>query len=338
MAPCDAQADIPPDYELLDQLGKGGMGLVYTARQTSLDRVIALKIMNPAKAIQDGAHDTFLSEAVVTGDLEHLNIIPVHELVVNEQDRLFYTMKRIEGRCWRETIGLQEDLDILLKVADAVSFAHSRGVMHRDLKPANVMPGEYGEVFVTDWGLAADLNGKSKADRLTIEPQLCGTPLYMAQEMARGDIRAIGAHSDIYLLGAMLYQIVSGHPPRRRHADFWECIVGATRNIIEPTDKKGELLDIALKAMAMEPRDRYPTGKAFQKAIQEYRNHNASIALACEAAHQLEEAPLHKDQMLLTEAIAGFRHALKLWPENERALEGLDSALLKQQPEIFKRP
>ena len=145
------------DYELLEVIGTGGMGVVYSARQASVDRLVAVKMIRQNVAGDAGRREKFLSEAVVTGDLDHPNIVPVYELGTNEDDALFYSMKRVQGTPWSKVIEqkpLGENLEVLMKVADAVAFAHANGVIHRDLKPENVMLGDFGEVLVMDWGLA----------------------------------------------------------------------------------------------------------------------------------------------------------------------------------------
>ncbi len=322
----------PVDYELNRLLGKGGMGWVYEARQTSLDRTIALKMLNMDKADTEAERNEFLAEAVVTGELAHPNIVPIYDVAFNEQGQLFYSMKRVEGTVWRKvlkTYSLFDNLDVLMKVADAISFSHSRGIIHRDLKPDNVMLGDHGEVLVTDWGLAADVSGASKAGRMTDDPQLCGTPLYMAPEMALGDQAAVGIHSDIYLLGAVLFEIVTGKQPRSKKVRFWDCILDAANNMIEPTDRKSELLNIAYKAMSTAPADRHESVKAFQQEVQEYRAHAESANLVALAEEGIELAEQEQRYERYAEAVADFKQALKLWPENHTAHEGLSEALRK---------
>ncbi len=318
------------EYELNELLARGGMGQVYSARQTSLDRLIALKMIAPDNSNLQQAREDFLSEAVVTGNLEHPNIIPIYDVAVNAAGSLFYAMKQVQGLSWKERmphLDLMRNLDILLRVADAVSFAHDRGVIHRDIKPANVLLGEYGEVFLTDWGLAADVDGTSKAERLSREPQLCGTPMYMAPEMAAGDMLRIGKHSDIYLLGAVLYEIVTGGPPRTRQQKFWDCIQAVLRNHIEPAQQRGELLDIAHKAMATDPRDRYGDVKQFQAEIHAYRAHVDSARIKDLADVALDTAHEAGSYPVFAEAVSAYRQALVLWPENPGARTGLSAAL-----------
>ena len=145
-----------------------------------------------------------------------------------------------------------------MNVCNAVSFAHSKGVMHRDLKPDNIMIGEYGEVYVMDWGLAALLPPHERPQQATDKvaaltgDTVGGTPAYLAPEMAAAEADVIGIRSDVYLLGAILYEIITGKPPHKGTTPL-NCIYNAYRNIIEPTDESGELVDIALKAMATHP-------------------------------------------------------------------------------------
>ena len=169
------------DYEIVGRLGQGGMGVVLAARQASVNRSVALKKISPAHATDPESRLKFLTEAVVTGDLEHPNIVPIYDVGKDESGLLFYSMKHVKGTPWDQVItqrSITENLEILMKVADAVAFAHSRNVVHRDLKPENVMLGDYGEVLVMDWGLAIKLDSPAAKSA-----GLGGTPAYMAPEM-----------------------------------------------------------------------------------------------------------------------------------------------------------
>ena len=319
----------PPEYELLRVLGEGGMGVVYRARQTSVDRTVALKMIKPSMAKDHEDRNKFLCEAVATGDLDHPNIVPIYDLGSNKDGILFYAMKEVRGISWKDAFPKKspdENLGILLRVADAIAFAHSKGVIHRDLKPENVMLGDYGEVLVMDWGLAAAVRDGAKAERLD-ENEIGGTPCYMPPEMAKGETSKIGFGSDVYLLGAILYEIVTG---KRPHAgeDAMKCLENAAANRIEPTEKTGELLDIALKALATEPGDRYGSVKDFQAAVREFRQHEESIVLSAHAEEELAAGEKTKEYGRFTEAVAGYRQALRLWERNARAAEGLPRARL----------
>ena len=230
------------EYELIKVLGEGGMGIVYDARQTSIDRSVALKMIKGSAATNDKQKAKFLAEAVVTGDLDHPNIVPIYDVGANAQGNLFYSMKKVGGTPWLKVVqkkSLAENIDILMRTADAIGFAHARGIVHRDLKPENIMLGEFGEVLVMDWGLAHPLKGFRKSRSITDTQSMGGTPAYMAPEMATGPIGKIGPASDIYLLGAILYEFLTGHPPHLAK-NAMKCLMAAARNEIAPTDKKGK--------------------------------------------------------------------------------------------------
>ncbi|MEW6355591.1 MAG: protein kinase [Planctomycetota bacterium] len=325
LARADKPMTPPADYELIHILGEGGMGVVYTARQTSFDRRIALKMIKPGASADSAARRKFLAEAVVTADLEHPNIVPAHDLGADEEGRIFYAMKQVKGVPWKHVIRQKtqaENIGILLRVCDAVAFAHSKGVVHRDLKPENVMLGDFGEVLVMDWGLALSVMEGSKAERITKETVCAGSPAYMAPEMAAANVRLISPASDIYLLGAILYEIVAGFPPHGGRTVI-ECIHNAANNIIQPTEKKGELIDIARKAMATERAQRYASARDFQAAVREYQSHSESIGLAARAQEALACANETRDYGDFARALFGFRQALEWWPENKAAADGV---------------
>lgn len=338
--------DAPADYRLVRLLGRGGMGNVYVARQSSLDRMIAVKVIKPLpKAKRESLRESgrlgeveherrqqFLSEAVVTGDLDHPNIVPIHDIAVAADNTLFYAMKRVIGEPWSKSIddkSRDENLEILLKVCDAIAFAHTRGVIHRDIKPENIMLGDFGEVLVMDWGLAIAKPEFEKKDAITFTAGLGGTPAFMAPEMAIGPVDSIGTHSDIYLLGATLYYIVVGHAPHKA-ANVSQCIRAVADNRIEdaPRECQGELLDIARKAMATKPGDRFESVQAFQQAIRSYRSHSESIAISTAAEKEYENAIESSRYESFSRASHGFEQAIALWPGNQAAIEGLDRCRL----------
>jgi len=318
------------DYELLETIGEGGMGVVYAARQASIDRTVAIKMIRGDMAADADQRQKFLSEAVVTGDLDHPNIVPIYDLGSNDGGALFYSMKRVQGTPWMKAIRqktLEENLDILMKVSDAVAFAHNRGVVHRDLKPENVMLGEFGEVLVMDWGLALLAPRFRHLGSITQSGGMGGTPAYMAPEMASGPVERIGMPADIYLLGAILFEILTGKPP---HAgkDVMSCLYAVARNDIEPTEKSGELMDIARKAMATEIDKRYESVQDFQAAIREYHSHAQSIQLATRAEEDLVEAEKSRDYQDFARSVFGLQEALELWSDNHRAREKLTGVKL----------
>ncbi len=331
MREVEALSSVPADYELLEVLGEGGMGVVYAARQTSIDRTVALKMLKPNMAGNRTQRDKFLSEAVVTGDLNHPNIVPMYDLGANDSGALFYAMKCVEGISWSRVIHrrtVHENLDILLKVADAVAFAHSRGVVHRDLKPENVMLGDFGEVLVMDWGLAYASPSFRKSGSIMQTHSMGGTPAYMAPEMAVGPIDRVTPASDIYLLGAILYEIVAGFPPHTG-SSITACLNAAARNDILPTDKSGELIDIARQAMATRPEDRHASVLALQASIREYLSHAESIAMSARAEQDLKLAAKAGDYQIFSRALFALEEALALWDGNPRARKYISRAQLE---------
>jgi eukaryotic-like serine/threonine-protein kinase len=249
-------------YETGREVARGGMGAIHEAEDLSLRRRVALKVMLAGNQATREAALRFEREARVLAQLEHPNIVPIHDLGLDEQGRVFYTMKFVKGVTLKnvleeikaansETIAkypLTNLLTVFQKVCDAVSFAHSKGVIHRDLKPANIMLGEFGEVLVMDWGLAKLINPPSSSSGLssglevadietlhendqpdqdfrplpighgtdaihTLEGSIMGSPQFMAPEQAEGRISYIGECSDIYALGGILYNILTLLPP-----------------------------------------------------------------------------------------------------------------------------
>ena len=214
-------------YELVSVLGRGGMGVVYLARDTALDRDVALKIFDrpPGEA----------NEARLIARLEHPGIVPVHDFGELPDGRLFYAMKLVRGdrldRWVSAGRNIGERLGVFLRVCETVAFAHAHGVIHRDLKPENVMVGEFGEVLVLDWGIAAELSraecglrpstssgrtealeGRSADSGLRNGDSIAGTPEYMAPEQARGDA-AVDHRADVFALGAVLARLAAGSAP-----------------------------------------------------------------------------------------------------------------------------
>jgi serine/threonine protein kinase/WD40 repeat protein len=314
------------DYHINGFLGKGGMGIVMQARQTAIGRDVALKMILPSTSGSQTASNTrdqqkkFLYEAQVTGKLDHPNIVPVYELGTSN-GILFYSMKKIEGTEWTHRIAeftLEENLDVWMKVADAIGFSHQRQIIHRDLKPDNVMLGPFGEVLVTDWGCAVDLSLNEKFNG-------AGSPPWMAPEMATHRMEQIGSRSDIYLLGAILYQIIRGFPPHPGRTAM-QVLQAAAKNQIIPVEDPDPLMQIALRATQTDPADRYSTVENMQAAIREYRRHSESIVLTERSEQTLEQAIESKDYERFSRALFGFQDALDLWPENSVASRGLEKA------------
>jgi len=308
-------------------LGEGGMGLVYRARQGSIDREIAVKLLRPELAGEAGLQQQFLDEAQLTARLDHPNVIPIYDLGVAADGTAFYAMRAVRGTPWSRVLASrteEENIDILLRVADAVAFAHSRGIIHRDLKPANVMLGDYGEVLVTDWGLAVSAHPGDAAAAGSVA-SAGGTPAYLAPEMAVGAGDGLSPASDVYLLGGILYEVVTGLRPHAGDGVLG-CLMAAADNQIQPSERDDGLVRIARKAMATEPAERYPDVRAFQEAIRGYRRHAESIVLQTQARARLERVRQDGADDVYrecSEAASGYRQALALWAGNTDAVKGL---------------
>jgi predicted Ser/Thr protein kinase len=198
-------------YEILAELGRGGMGIVYLARDTALDREIALKIVERGAAgTRSDSPDALAHEARILARLEHPGIVPVHDFGELPDGRAYYAMKRVRGERLDRWLAAGWDLTarlaVFLRICDAVAFAHAHGVVHRDLKPENVMIGEFGEVLVLDWGIARNQNrepeNQNLAGRIQHAEPVAGTPEYMAPEQRAG--AAVDHRADIYALGVVL--------------------------------------------------------------------------------------------------------------------------------------
>ncbi len=313
----------PPDYEIVTKLGEGGMGIVYSAIQKTLDRKVAIKAIKSSKATSDESRRKFFYEAQITSDLDHPNIVPIHDMGSNDDGTLFYSMKMVDGTPWEDAIQNKtrvENIEILMKVCDAVAFAHSRNIIHRDLKPENVMLGAFGEVLVMDWGLAVNLNTTQKFG-------MSGTPVYMSPEMAKHDLSKIGKASDIYILGGILFQVLVGRAPHKGKT-VRECIANAIQNINIDPGFEDPLLEIANHAMATEPTDRYASVVEFQDAIREHLRYAQSIALSQRAEELLENSIRNQDYQGFSRALFSMQDAIELWSENQAAKDGLNRTRL----------
>jgi len=300
----------PGRYERGEELGRGGIGRVVQARDRHLGRVVAIKELLVTGAV-DGTRPVsgpsgsitptpveirFADEARITGQLEHPGIVPVHELGRQEDGTLYYTMKMVRGESLAQSLqgkSLTERLGFLpnfLELCNAVAYAHSCGVVHRDLKPANVMLGEFGETILVDWGLAKvkgerDTKGKklvralnklkSLSSNHTVAGMPMGTPSYMAPEGARGEVKAIDERSDIYSLGAILYELLTGRPPHTG-ATVWEVVESVKKEEPKPPSEVEsgvplELSDIAMSALAKTKDARYSDAKELAEDIRNFQ-------------------------------------------------------------------
>jgi hypothetical protein len=289
-------------HHLLGEIARGGMGAIMEARDPDLRREVAVKVMLPNASANPDVVARFVEEAQVQGQLEHPNVCPVHEIAQGPDGMPYFLMKRVRGKPLSDVIedyhsggdmNLTRLFEIFLKVCDAMGFAHSRSVIHRDLKPANVMVGDYGEVLVMDWGLAKIRGRKDTrenglvvqtdrseeaGDLRTMDGDIIGTPAYMPPEQADGKVSKMNETSDIYSLGAILYEILAGVPPfsGAPYSIIYKVIQG---EVVPPSERlkehgagvqmavPRELEAVVSKAMAKKQEDRYPSVKALREDI-----------------------------------------------------------------------
>lgn len=316
------------ELTVIRELGRGGMGVVELATQRSLRRDVAVK-----RLLEDDPADTdaLLREARLTGGLEHPNIVPVHTVLTDARGPAV-VMKRISGVEWhtrlKAGIDLDEQLDVFIQVCRAVSFAHSRNVVHRDIKPSNVMIGEFGEVYLVDWGLARPL-----VEGLFRSTRLMGTPGYMAPEMIEGRTEK---RSDVYLLGATLHEVLTGEL-RHSGPDLIAVLTAAARSEPHsyPTSVPRALAEICNRACAAEPDDRFPSVDALIAEVRLYRERRVAESLAAigESRAALLQSVIEKKaeytevQRIFNEARFAFDQALERWPGFTEAQAGRSRCL-----------
>jgi len=346
-------------YEMKGLLGRGGWGEVWEAVQTSLGRTIAVKKLR-ADLMKEAENDpgaqwhlavAFRQEAVIAASLEHPNIVPVHDLVFDDTGRPMLAMKLVRGRLWYHMIRedfksmevddfLARHIPILMDVAQAVAFAHSRGIIHRDIKPGQVMVGEYGEVSLMDWGLAivdaekgatVAATGAAAFEDLPVPETASspsGTASFMAPEQTLLSASGVGTWTDVYLLGGTLYTLLCGRAPHDA-ADSKSTFHMAARGEVVPAREAApgreipdELLALANRALEPDPANRVPSAREFLDALNDYVSGSSrrreSIACVRRAFEMLEST--RGSYRNFADQLALLNRALTLWPGNVSAI------------------
>jgi serine/threonine protein kinase/Flp pilus assembly protein TadD len=266
------------DYEVQEEIGRGGQGVVYRARQKSLNRTVALKVIGLGNWATEAHVKRFRREAEAAARLEHPGIVPIHE--VGERDgSCYFSMKFVEGGqldevTKREPMPVRRAVELVAKVARTVHYAHEHGILHRDIKPGNILLDAKGEPHLTDFGLARLVETESTVTQ-TLE--VLGTPSYMAPEQAAGNNSALTAATDVYALGAVLYQLLTGHPPFAGGTTYEtiKLLIDTEPRQLRAWNPKidRDLSTISLKCLEKDPKRRYPSALALAEDLERWLKH-----------------------------------------------------------------
>src|SRR5262245_61744567 len=329
-----------PGFELLNEIGRGGMGVVWRARDLSLDREVAIKFLHEKFSADSSVAERFVEEARITGQLQHPGIPAVYHVGKLADGRPYLAMKLIKGQTLHELLAEKELpnwLAIFEAGCQAVGYAHARNVIDRDLKPANVMVGSFGQVQVMDWGLAKVLSSKAipTTERIQTEPfstdirsprasdssdtqagSVIGTPAFMSPEQAAGEVDRIDQRSDVFAIGAILCTILTGKPPyqgRTAEAVRAAAVLGKMDDALARLDGRGAepgLVSLAKRCLAVEPNDRPADASAVAadvaglRAAAEQRARDAEMERARAEVQATEQRKRRRAQLALMSVIA----------------------------------
>jgi serine/threonine-protein kinase len=341
---------------LVVEIGRGSMGTVYRGRDDWLGRDVAVKLLREGRERDPALRRRFLAEARVAGQFQHPGIVPVYELGLLEGDRPYIAMKLVEGRTLAELLVERPDpshdrgrfLAIFVLACHAVAYAHSRGVIHRDLKPANIMVGPFGEVQVMDWGLAKILDGgpshidwsgdvgnRTRGPNESQAGTVVGTPAYMSPEQAAGDLRNVDERSDVFGLGAILYETLTGRPPFPSAGSAEGVSASHQRELAEPRSLlpgiPRDLEIICLKCLESDPDRRYSRASELADDLDRFLEGRAGLGLAgnaCDRRGGLGDRPGRSSSQSRDRGRSGQeergpgRHAARPRPEAVRHPHG----------------
>ncbi len=323
-------------FDVRGELGRGGMGVVLEAEDRRLRRIVAVKV---GRAGEQGA-SRFAAEAQITSQLQHPNIVPIYDVGTSDDGGLFFVMKKVEGRSLRDLLddvaapwSLPRLLGVFVQICNAVAYAHERSVLHRDLKPANVMLGPFGEVYVMDWGLARPLGSTEAHEAVGVESGLLGetqagtavgTPGYMSPEQARGDLAHMDGRSDVWSLGAILYEMLTGVVAYRGRTPLEILVRSSTGPPSDPREAAGgravpdEIAEVCLRALASHRDDRFPGADDLAAAVQGFldgsrRREEARALLAGAEELWTRHQALDEEGAALTAREDALKAALPSW-------------------------
>lgn len=273
-------------FEARSTVAKGGMGSILDVFDHRMQRQVAMKVLHQDLLHRQGELEIFVREAQITGQLDHPNIVPVHDMS-RDVEPPWFAMKLVQGQSLAARfrrlgagklpgVEIEDFIKVMIKVCDAVAFAHSRGVLHLDLKPHNIMVGSHGQVYVMDWGIAVrgERGPDGRLRPIEAKKGLRGTLAYMAPEQARRGLAGVDERADVYGLGAVLYEFLTGRPPFEPRGVL-EDVVRVVENVVldpleSPTLRQPPpgLAAIASRALAHDPDDRYPDVPAMQAELE----------------------------------------------------------------------
>jgi serine/threonine-protein kinase len=329
-------------YQVLGEIARGGMGVVLKGRDTDLGRDVAIKVLQVAYVHQSSMVQRFVEEAQIAGQLQHPGILPVYELGLGADGRPFFAMKLIRGQTLAALLADRDEVDadrgryysIFEHVCQAMAYAHARGVVHRDLKPSNVMVGAFGEIQIVDWGLAKVLALGGRADEvmskmpvedareietvrsgssgaLSVAGSVMGTPAYMSPEQARGEIDQLDERSDVFALGAMLCEVLTGKPPYEgsRSEALKLAEAGSTFDALDRLRRCGSedgIVELAVRCLSAAPEQRPRDAGVVAKEFSGYlsRLEERARALELSAAESRVKAAEQKRARRLRLALA----------------------------------
>lgn len=302
-------------YQLLEEVARGGMGVVFKAYDSKLQRSVALKMILNRNLASPEAIERFHAEAEAAAGLNHPGIVPIYD-VGSREGQHYYAMAFVEGPVLSEELNrrrfsIDESVRLVLELSHAVGHAHDHGVVHRDLKPGNILLSASGQPRITDFGLAKRTD---RAGDLSVDGQVLGTPGYMAPEQAAGDVERSGPAADIHALGAILYHLLTGHPPFRTALDSLACVLEQdplpprTLNRRVPRD----LNVICMKCLSKDPADRYESAGELADDLQRYLEGELIQARPASVRRRLQRWGRHRPRLasVLVTMIALYIHHL----------------------------